>query len=830
MLGFRPLAVGKRKPQAYTQAPVYDPDIEDGAYTEKEYGSDEDSYLSSPQSSQYSSRQSSSSYDPNPNNIESRPLHPKRTHGRAPSRPRVSAYSYRNPRACTRYFGLAIASTLLFFIWFLFSSSWESIRTAELGLHKQPPPPPVWESFPFLKRYHGGIRTLIVRDKNVPEYPTKQDVDPEMPAEEPKDTARERRSQGAHIPDSVPFDPYPDYRDSSYVSEYGPVETCYLDANNTIRIPGLRAYKGVTDGMPDNVLGSYGLLGLRDDVCFERFGRLGPYGMGYSKRRGGTGAAMEGDREGIEKVWEAEPEVDFRQVKWAEALDQCLTKNKERFRTQPKPNGPSFQTMAMQKRDAPPGPFPTNSTSKIQANETVRGQPKATYKKLLPRTAVLLRTWSDYQYDDEDIMYLRALISELSIASGGEYHVHFLIHVKDDNKQIWADEKVYEEVLEKALPAEFAGMGTLWSERQMGLIYGGIEDSNYRGLPVHGAYRSTYMPVTYFAHQHPEFDFFWHWEMDVRYTGHYYHLFEQISKWSDAQPRKGLWERNARFYVPSVHGPWEDFKHMVRVQTEHGTNNQANRWSSHLPPNPHVPETEVQKPEKPIWGPEPPQDYPDIEIDEAVKPNTSMTEDRYEWGVGEPADLIVFNPLFDPDHTNWNLADDVTGYDKKNGPPPRRTAINTSGRLSRRLLETMHREQSHFRHTMFSEMWPATCALHHGLKAVYAPHPVFIDRKWPTQYLAAIFNNGRNGASGGARMSVFSDERQHNFLGTTWYYHAGFAPNLWKRWLGYKVDNDGGEEQELAGEGRMCLPAVLLHPVKQVDLIQERLDTTSTDD
>jgi hypothetical protein len=73
-------------------------------------------------------------------------------------------------------------------------------------------------------------------------------------------------------------------------------------------------------------------------------------------------------------------------------------------------------------------------------------------------------------------------------------------------------------------------------------------------------------------------------------------------------------------------------------------------------------------------------------------------------------------------------------------------------------------------------------------------------------------------------MSVFSEERQHNFLGTTWYYHAGFAPNLWKRWLGYKVDNDGGEEEELAGEGRMCLPAMLLHPVKHVELVQERVD------
>jgi hypothetical protein len=824
MLGFRPLSVGKRKAQAYGKAPIHDGDLEDGAYNEKGYGSDDyEAYMSSGSTSPSSSRHSSGAYDPNPNNIESRPLAPNRTHSskshrRAPSKPTVSAYSYRNPRACTRYFGLAVATTLLFFMWFLFSSSWDSIRNAELGLNKPPPPPPVWESFPFLKRYHGGVRALVSRVKHVPEYPTKQDIDPELPAEELKDGAKEARSQGAHIPDSVLFDPYPDYSGINYVDKYGPVETCYLDGNDTIKVPGLRAYKGVPQGMPDPVMGSYETLGLRNDVCFERFGRLGPYGLGYSKRRGGTGAGMEGDREGIEDVWKTTAEVDFREVNWAEAFGRCLEKNKGRFQKQPKVQQNSFQ--AMQKRDA-------EVDTRAPLNATAREQPKAAHNTLLPRTAVLIRTWWDYQYDDEDIMYIRALISELSLASGGEYEVHFLIHVKDDNKQIWADEQVYQEVLKNALPAEFAGMGTLWSERQMGLIYGGVEESNYRGLPVHGAYRSTYMPVTYFAHQHPEFDFFWHWEMDVRYTGHYYHLFEQVSKWTTAQPRKGLWERNARFYVPSVHESWDDFKQMVRVQTEHGTNNQANRWSSHLPPNPHVPVTGVQKPEKPIWGPELPQDYPDIEIDEDVKPNTTITEDKYEWGVGEPADLIVFNPLFDPDQTNWILADDVTGYDKKNGLPPRRTAINTSGRLSRRLLETMHREQSRFRHTMFSEMWPATCALHHGLKAVYAPHPVYIDRKWPTQYLAAIFNNGRNGASGGARMSVFSDERQHNFLGTTWYYHAGFAPNLWKRWMGYKVDNDGGEEDELAHEGRMCLPAVLLHPVKQVDLIQERVEEST---
>ncbi len=169
------------------------------------------------------------------------------------------------------------------------------------------------------------------REKNVPEYLTKQNIDPELPTEESKEDVKERRAQGAHIADSIPFDPYPNYSGLNYVDKYGPVETCYLDANDTIKVPGLRAYKGVPQGMPDNVIGSYETLGLRNNVCFERFGQLGPYGLGYSKRRGGTGAGMEGDREGIEDVWKVDAKVDFREVNWTEALDKCLEKNKGRF-------------------------------------------------------------------------------------------------------------------------------------------------------------------------------------------------------------------------------------------------------------------------------------------------------------------------------------------------------------------------------------------------------------------------------------------------------------------------------------------------------------------
>ena len=738
------------------------------------------------------------------------------------------ALSYHLPRRrFSRYFTLAIVSTLVLFAIYLVRSSWSNEATIRMGLKKPPPPPPAWEQFPFLERYHGGIRSLVSRKDNVPEYPREGDeeeVQALMEAamarkqKDDKVTAKAKgfqKREAGRVPKGVRFEP----KLEEYAGEFEGQVPCYLDNKTKTAIPALLAYNGVTKGFPDPVMGSYDLFGLRHDVCLERYGRLGPYGLGYSRKFGGTGAGMEGEREGSEEVWGDQLEVDYSKVRWADVQEQCMQANAHRFKNGSRTLNHFFTSMGS-------GGPRHDSNRKPDVLQDVT--PKPTDEKTTPRTAVIIRTWKDYSYDAEDILYLRAMINELALQSGTEFVIHFLIHVKDDNLQIWADEETYQRALDEALPEEFRGMGTLWSERQMSLIYGGMQESFYRDLPVHGAYRSTYMPVQYFAHMHPEYDFFWHWEMDVRYTGHFRELFHKIPAWARQQPRKGLWERSGRFYVPSEHGSWEDFRQMVKFQTEQGTARKDSIYEKMAADagSRHPLDSEARKPSAPVWGALKPTGEGDevVDADKLLEPPTSYEKDNYVWGVGEEADFITFNPLFDPHNTNWILAEDVTGYNTSAGFPPRRTAIITASRLSKRLLETMHRETSLKRHTMFSEMWPGSIALHHGYKAVYAPHPVYIDRRWPTSYLAAIFNNGLHGAAGGSRTSVFSDERQHNFLGTTWYYHAGFPANLWKRWLGYRVDNDGGEEWEMReeGEGRMCLPPMLLHPVKQVDLVYER--------
>lgn len=359
------------------------------------------------------------------------------------------------------------------------------------------------------------------------------------------------------------------------------------------------------------------------------------------------------------------------------------------------------------------------------------------------------------------------------------------------------------------------------------------------------------MPLQWFSKLYPEFDFVWNWEADARYTGHHYEFLTQIADFAKNASRKYLWERNARFYIPAAHGSYKQWLKNTHASIERAVRNGTM---------------------KPVWGPQP---YDKIFQDPVgPTPLRSQDSDNFEWGVGEEADLISLQPIWDPTYTMWTYRDKIFNYVPGLRPHftdqdpldvnfhhpdfvniPRRTFINTVARFSRRQLHAMHIENAAGR-TMQAEMWPATVALQNSLKAVYAPHPIWADRRWPAWYMDAIFNaDGGEEAKWGARAdSVYNHDREHNFGGWSWYYDSKFARVLYRRWLGWSTstgseeespDNPlrvlGGEAFEkegveleipafssdtdgtshlldvrIGGHGRMCLPAMLLHPVKRV--------------
>jgi hypothetical protein len=94
-----------------------------------------------------------------------------------------------------------------------------------------------------------------------------------------------------------------------------------------------------------------------------------------------------------------------------------------------------------------------------------------TPKELPSRSAVLIRTWDSYKYEENDLQAVRSLVSELSLQSRGQYEVFLFVHVKDNSLPIWTDQQVYDDMLRQSVPEEFQDMAVLWSEAQCAHMY-----------------------------------------------------------------------------------------------------------------------------------------------------------------------------------------------------------------------------------------------------------------------------------------------------------------------------------------------------------------------
>lgn len=516
------------------------------------------------------------------------------------------------------------------------------------------------------------------------------------------------------------------------------IKPCYLDSAETIPVPDLYAYNGVPQSQPMPIIGSHEFLGLKSDICFDRYGRYGPYGLGYGDY--GTSKSNKRDKHARNET----SNIADVTVDWGKAQARCYRTNQHRFGS---------------------------------GNETRE------------RQAIIIRTYTGFRWTPYAIMNVRALASESSLKSGGEYDVHLLLQVKDNKIPIWDDGSSHQRILDRHVPREFHSLCSLWSEAQMRQYYPGKfgkSRDNPSGRDIHGVYRSGHMPLQRFAVEHPEYAYFWNWEADIRYIGSYYELFSQTGKWARKQSREMIWERSSLYYIPAFHGTWTNFSDQVDRDM-------------------------LLRARQPVRGP---VDRPVEFASEDFLPKSCRDDKNFSHcGIGEAADLITFNPIFDAQGSGWVFSKDITGYGSKKTPiPSRRSTIVAAGRLSRRLLHVMHEETLIMHHTMFTEMFPPTMALHHGLKAVYAPHPMYMERAWPVDKVNSVFNGGRDGTPGGPK-SPFKQSNEGCHKGTTWYYDAEFAGALWRLWLGLH-EREENANAAADGSSRLCLRSMLFHPIK----------------
>jgi hypothetical protein len=533
----------------------------------------------------------------------------------------------------------------------------------------------------------------------------------------------------------------------------------------------VKVYDSVPNGFPAPLVGSAEAVGLNAGLCINREQRYGPYGLQNEGRA-----------------------VDWAEVDWRTLQEKCVAQNMDRFR---------------------PAEPEVDATQKVEAHGDLKERKAPLQKQFQSRTAILIRTWEGYDYHENDVMSIRAMIMELALQSGGEFQVFLLVNVKDRSEPIFTDAQAYKRVLDRSVPRELQSVAVLWSEELCERMYPDVGDWQ--------VYWQQFMPVQWFSETRPEFDYVWNLEMDMRYIGNWYHLLTQAAAFAARQPRKYLWERNARFYIPSRHG--HDFSAFVN-----DTNAAVRRAAA-------------AGTLTPVWG-------PTARAPLGPQPPHAEADDDFSWGAGEEADLVTLLPIWDPRRTRWTMRNKLWNYAAPGVRPhfsdanptddgfdhallagvPRRAYINTAVRLSRGLLRAMHAESAGpGGRSMQAEMWPSSVALQHGFKAVYAPHPVYASRRWPARYADAVFNadGGKETRWGQEEDSVYNQDREVNFRSWSWYYHAEFPRVLYRRWMGWKAKDGlgdvGGAEWEgwEAGAGpggMMCVAPMLLHPVKRHDL------------
>lgn len=576
------------------------------------------------------------------------------------------------------------------------------------------------------------------------------------------------------------YDPYPKYNEKTWLADRAKFVPCEGPSGATGEV---MVFKGQPKGFPDPGFGSYNTLGMDGNLCYERETRLGIYGY-------------QADND------TSTPSVDWDRVHWGQLQEKCAQKNKARYNMQghsnpyltsvySRHNSSASGTDDFTESDLPHSESPLyNDIPKIDRRSLRRRRgvpepPKSGKPKHLagpePRTALLLRTYTGKEYSENDKQVIRSLITELSLRTGGQYQVFLFVHVKDTAYAIWDDEETYQYVLQRSVPPEFRDIAVLWNDEATQTMYPKIDPKR---ATVHV---SQWLSVQKFAQEFPEYDYIWNWEIDARVTGHNYDFVEKLAGFAKRQPRRGLWERNERYYIPSIHG---DYDSEFRKEVERVSGKDT------------------------IWGP------PKLPFVNPVGPKPPVAnpeDDNYKWGVGEEADLITVAPIFNPINSSWISGNELWGFNDSTHATtdlPRRATIVTHSRVSKRLLDIMHVENLRGNH-ISSEMVTQTISLLHGLKAVYVPMPVFFDRPWKGQDLARWFNGGPKGESGGIG-SAMGWGREARYRGCTWYYRANPPQRLYLNFMGWEDTNVGGKDWE-EDHGRTCLPPMLLHPVKDIE-------------
>ncbi|KAH6623108.1 hypothetical protein F5144DRAFT_496876 [Chaetomium tenue] len=457
--------------------------------------------------------------------------------------------------------------------------------------------------------------------------------------------------------------------------------------------------------------------------------------------------------------------VDWDQVDWGQLQNDCFQRNRDRF--------PMAATRFEDTRITKPR-FSFRESTKIPP---VRHWHEFEASR---RTAIVVRAWRGYDYLPEDMYYLRSLVAETALKTGGEYQVFLLVDMKDYEgyeNDIFSSDDAYAQGLEDAgVPPEFQSITLLWSVRLLEDWYPMIEE--------HRTMWQVFQPMQLLALHYPEFDHFWQLELDMRFLGDAGKFLDRLAATARNEPRKQALERSTFWHMIAEIGDYGEFFAAV---------NEANRGGSHA------------------WGP--------LKVNEILPigpepPVADPRDENFEWGVGEEADVITTSYCMDALIPNeWVFKNWIHGF--RQGPrTPRFYCPPAIQRGSRNLYLAIHQAQMEQGVRIPSEATLPSFALWHGLKLAFPQHPVFHRDKDNHENRRGWWRGGPRASSTG----LGPDDAAHpNGRGLTFWWESTWAKNVFNEWYGRKLDGNKPRAWIIKEwDDELWLPNMMLHPVKHV--------------
>ena len=220
------------------------------------------------------------------------------------------------------------------------------------------------------------------------------------------------------------------------------------------------------------MFGSYNATGLASDFCLDRHARYDPYGYDDEQFE---------DNRGKRKSGRAS-KVQWDKVDWGYLQGDCQLRNQYRY--EPLQFINRTTTLWMPREEDIQDVDDTIVLPENQPQETMSYRLWKSSRKYKQRTAIVLRTADGNEWTIDTMQYIRSMIMELSLHSGGEYEVVIMVEVQDDSANIFDNHASYQQTLKKAVPTELRNITILFNRQLLDKWYPKVGQHEWVPLPL----------------------------------------------------------------------------------------------------------------------------------------------------------------------------------------------------------------------------------------------------------------------------------------------------------------------------------------------------------